>query len=420
MCTLVEISCGPPLATSALMSLGSVAPGWLLRSAASQPQRDRDTVLVVVQLTGGNDGLNTVVPYGDDEYGRSRTTLRLPTNELHKIDSSAGLSPANGSVHATLPGGLPEHRPGRGLPGLRTGTTIARCGSGIPPIRRSSGNSQRVGWAGWPTASGVQPRPDMPAVFVGPIARPFALNAENVVVPSHPLGGGSSFVVARWAVPAVTSAAHFEDPPAAQRTRRQYAAAIPARQHARRSRQERAGRVGDQGPRHRPSIRRSGWQDISAPSPSSSGPISASGSSSRNSAAAASAASTTTPTSSATTAPCCTSWRNRSPRSSRIFRRDKTLDRVLLMTFSEFGRTVRENGRRGTDHGDAGPVFLAGGKVQGGLVGSHPSLTDLDGGAPKSHTDFRRVYATVLDRWLGFESGPVLGSRFEPLDVLKA
>jgi len=97
---------------------------------------------------------------------------------------------------------------------------------------------------------------------------------------------------------------------------------------------------------------------------------------------------------------------------------DRQLDRVLLMTFSEFGRTVKENGRRGTDHGAAAPMFLAGGRVKGGLLGAHPSLTDLDKGALKVHTDFRRVYATVLDRWLGFDSEPVLGGRFEPLDVL--
>ena len=53
-------------------------------------------------------------------------------------------------------------------------------------------------------------------------------------------------------------------------------------------------------------------------------------------------------------------------------------------------------------------------------MGPHPSLTDLDKGALKMHTDFRRVYATVLDRWLGFESEPVLGGRFEPLDVFEA
>jgi hypothetical protein len=99
-------------------------------------------------------------------------------------------------------------------------------------------------------------------------------------------------------------------------------------------------------------------------------------------------------------------------------KRDGTLDRVLLMTFSEFGRTVAENGRHGTGHGAAAPVFLAGGKVKGGLVGSHPSLTDLDAGALKVQTDFRRVYATALDRWLGIDSRSVLDRVYEPVDVL--
>ncbi len=79
---------------------------------------------------------------------------------------------------------------------------------------------------------------------------------------------------------------------------------------------------------------------------------------------------------------------------------------------------LTENGRRGTDHGAAAPLFLAGGKVKGGLVGPHPSLTDLEGDAQKFHTDFRRVYATVLDRWLGFDSQAVLGAKYEPVDML--
>ena len=93
----------------------------------------------------------------------------------------------------------------------------------------------------------------------------------------------------------------------------------------------------------------------------------------------------------------------------------------LLVTFSEFGRTVLENGRRGTDHGSAAPVFLAGGKLKGGLIGQHPSLAELEGGGGvKHHTDFRRVYATLLDRWLGWDSKPILGASYAPLDVLKA
>jgi uncharacterized protein (DUF1501 family) len=101
-------------------------------------------------------------------------------------------------------------------------------------------------------------------------------------------------------------------------------------------------------------------------------------------------------------------------------KRDKLLDRVLLMTFSEFGRTLKENGRRGTGHGAAAPMLLAGGKVKGGLIGEQPNLTDLDNGALRFHTDFRRLYATVLDRWLGFDSEAVLGRQYESVDVLDA
>jgi uncharacterized protein (DUF1501 family) len=101
-------------------------------------------------------------------------------------------------------------------------------------------------------------------------------------------------------------------------------------------------------------------------------------------------------------------------------RRDKLLDRVLLLTFSEFGRTAEENGRRGTDHGSAAPMFLVGGRLKGGLTGQQPSLTNLENGGLKHHTDFRQVYATVLDGWLGIDSRAVLGRQFEPLDVLSA
>jgi uncharacterized protein (DUF1501 family) len=88
-----------------------------------------------------------------------------------------------------------------------------------------------------------------------------------------------------------------------------------------------------------------------------------------------------------------------------------------MMTFSEFGRTVSENGRRGTGHGAAAPMFLVGGQLRGGLAGPHPSLTDLEGDAPKFHTDFRQVYATMLDRWLGLDSREILGGEFAPLEL---
>src|SRR5207237_1644192 len=84
-------------------------------------------------------------------------------------------------------------------------------------------------------------------------------------------------------------------------------------------------------------------------------------------------------------------------------------ERVMLMTFSEFGRRAKENGSKGTDHGSGAPMFLVGGKVKAGLVGEHPSLTKLEMGNLKHAIDFRQVYAAVLDNWLGVPRKTILG-----------
>jgi uncharacterized protein (DUF1501 family) len=92
-------------------------------------------------------------------------------------------------------------------------------------------------------------------------------------------------------------------------------------------------------------------------------------------------------------------------------------ERVVLATYSEFGRRVKENGSLGTDHGAASQMFvIRAGK--GGMYGAHPTLTDLDEGDLKFHTDFRSVYATLLEKWLGFASQPVLGSQFATMDFV--
>ena len=93
-------------------------------------------------------------------------------------------------------------------------------------------------------------------------------------------------------------------------------------------------------------------------------------------------------------------------------------NRVLVMTFSEFGRRVNQNASGGTDHGAAAPMFLLGGGLRGGLHGRHPSLTQLDRGDLAWTTDFRSVYATVLERWLKVPADKVLGRRFPLLGVV--
>ncbi|MDD5140722.1 MAG: DUF1501 domain-containing protein [Verrucomicrobiales bacterium] len=96
------------------------------------------------------------------------------------------------------------------------------------------------------------------------------------------------------------------------------------------------------------------------------------------------------------------------------------MQRVLVMTFSEFGRRVSENANGGTDHGAAAPMFIVGNKVKAGLLGKYPSLApeDLFQGDIKYNVDFRNVYAAVLENWLKTKSAPVLGKQFEPLPLV--
>jgi uncharacterized protein (DUF1501 family) len=96
------------------------------------------------------------------------------------------------------------------------------------------------------------------------------------------------------------------------------------------------------------------------------------------------------------------------------------MSRVLLMTFSEFGRRVSENASTGTDHGAAAPMFVIGNKVKAGLLGQHPGLApgDLFQGDLKYSVDFRSVYASVLENWLQTKSQAILGKKFTPLPIV--
>ncbi|MGH8706147.1 MAG: DUF1501 domain-containing protein [Burkholderiales bacterium] len=94
-------------------------------------------------------------------------------------------------------------------------------------------------------------------------------------------------------------------------------------------------------------------------------------------------------------------------------------DSTLVMTYAEFGRRPQENNSMGTDHGAAAAHFVAGGRVRGGLYGQAPRLDDLEGGNLRHAVDFRSLYATALERWWGVQSARTLGARFETLDLLR-
>lgn len=91
---------------------------------------------------------------------------------------------------------------------------------------------------------------------------------------------------------------------------------------------------------------------------------------------------------------------------------------ILTLTVSEFGRSVPENSMGGTDHGAASCLFVIGRRVNGGVYGDYPDLNDLENAALKPTIDFRRVYATILEKWLGADSEKVLNGRFGNLGFM--
>ena len=393
------------LKAGALVSFAANAPVSLLRAATTAPQRERDTVLVVLQLSGGNDGLNTVIPYADDAYHRGRPTLRQMARGAHKLDSHLAFHPRMEGFYRLYRDGLLSIVQGVGYPDADRNHP-----GGMRNWHTADPRSPKTqtGWLGRATDRLWKPaEANVPAMFVGAIPQPFASNAEQVIVSSvrsprelvsQSLPSAGRSVPAEPAqswldslrrataqvqannrrLESVMAASSSADYP-------QFVLAEELRAIAQLIRADLGVRI---------FFTELGGGNIG-------GFDNHAGQLGNH----------------------CSLVHQLSESVSAFIRdlqRDKLHERVLLMTFSEFGRTVRENGRRGSDHGLAQPVFLAGGRLKGGLCGAHPSLTDVEKDGLKFHTDFRRVYATALDRWLGVDSRSVLGVPFEPLEVLRA
>jgi len=390
-----------------LLSLTPAVPSFLTQAAraAETARVDDQTVLVVLLLSGGNDGLNTVVPVSDDEYGRNRNTLRLTKREVLRIDDDLGFHPALeglarlfGEGKLSVVQGVGHAGSSRDHNGAMRDWHTARPGD----------NSCETGWMGRAIDAVDRPdRADVPGVFVGPISTPMGMTAQRFVVP-HVRSLEQLTLRETAAAEEVGDPSQAAENPLVDYVRHGAVAAVAG------SRQVqdvlRAGVMGSY-----PDFPLAGQLKIIAQliradlgiriffAELGGGGI---GGFDNHANQRDNHAALLSQFSQAVTA---------------LFddlARAGLADRVVLMTFSEFGRTLKENGRRGTDHGAAAPVFLAGGRVRGGLIGAHPDLTDLDQGAPKPHTDFRRLYATMLDRWLGFDSRQILGARFEPLEDL--
>ena len=390
------------VAAPALLSLGGAVPTFLTHAADAAKGKNRtDRVLVVVQLSGGNDGLNTVVPYADDIYNRKRSTLRLRARDVLKIDDYVGFHPRMEGFSRLLKAGRLGIVQGIGCPGSdRSHPGAMRNWH----TARPNDPQCPTGWIGRAidNASRKDPAP-APGVFVGPIDRPFALAAQNAVVPS--IRSARQLTLRRKGA---ASNQRTTDNPLAEHVRN---ADRGARATSRRIQAVLAGASGAEGyPQqglgpHLKTVAELIGADVGIRiffTELGGGGIGGfdNHANQRDNHAA---------------------LLGHLSASLTAFAADltarKCLDRVALMTFSEFGRTLTENGRKGTGHGNSASAFLMGSKVRAGLIGKHPPLTDLDNDAPRFHTDFRRLYATVLTGWLGMDSEPAVGADFKPLDL---
>jgi uncharacterized protein (DUF1501 family) len=389
------------LQQSALISLSPLVPAFLSQSAFAASAKADDRVLVVIQLDGGNDGLNTVVPYADENYARFRRELRIKTEEVLKLDDAVGLHPALKSA-ADL---------------VEEGRLAIVQGVGYPNPNRSHFESMAIwhharvvgadhdgnGWLGR-AAELAQPRNASAAdsIYVGPDAVPVALRGRRANAVS--LQNEADLKLMAGVVPRVGEPADSADLAAfVQRTVAQSFAA--ARQFGE-SAQASSAASSDY-----PDTKLAGKLQLVSKLLKLGGGtriyyVSQSGYD-------------THAAQSFQHAQLLREFAGALKAFLNDLQAAQLDERVVVLAFSEFGRRVEENGSAGTDHGAAGPVFLAGSPVQPGLIGRHPSLTDLDQGDLKMAIDFRQVYATLLSDWLGVDSKAVLAHSFEPLPCLK-
>ncbi|MCP5524692.1 MAG: DUF1501 domain-containing protein [Verrucomicrobiales bacterium] len=399
------------LGASALLTFAPRIPGFLARAGEAARRRPGpdETILVVLQLSGGNDGLNSVVPFTNDAYIKARPTLHLREDEVLKLNDELGFHPRLQAFKALHDEGLLGILQGVGCDKLsRDHDGAMRTWHVADPGE----TPRQTGWIGR-AADALIARPGTatPACFMGGIPRPFALNAAAAVVPAF--RGPQDLLLRDGRAKSVRGSAHAEAPvnPLLNQVRQAAAEA-----EAQSSRLRAILEQGEGGNGYPDFPFAQDLRGISQLIQADLGTriffaeLGGGGIGGFDNHANQAGNHDALLEQLATGVAAFV----------RDLRRHDLLDRVVLMTFSEFGRTLEENGRHGTNHGAAGPVFLAGGGVAAGLLGSHPSLTDLDQGGLRHSVDFRQLYSAVLGNWLGLDAADLLGGTFEPASLWPA
>jgi uncharacterized protein (DUF1501 family) len=365
----------------------------LLQAARDRPLAQGSGILVLVTMYGGNDGINTLIPYADPAYHQSRPELAYAASDVLHLDSALGLNP--------------------GMPGLarlwqQRQLAVIR-GVGYPKPDHSHFRSMdiwqtaspdepvRTGWIGrWLDATGDDP---LRAVNIGTVLPPLAVGekltaAALSVTGDHTLKSFANTVNALGAPDTQDTAAMALVRQSYRAVQTTDAALQPAIQQAsHKGRSPTAKNKSDDALADQLAVVA---RCIKAGVPTRVYSVSLGG--------------------------FDTHADERGTQQRQVSRLDTAvtgfLDQiagdphgrnVVLMAYSEFGRRVRANASQGTDHGTAGPMFIAGAPVKGGFYGDEPSLTDLDNGDLKVTTDFRDVYHEVLTRTLGTDPGPIVG-----------
>jgi uncharacterized protein (DUF1501 family) len=399
-------------------------------NAVTQTATGKDgTILVVLQLAGGNDGLSMVVPYADDAYHRARPRLALPNEQILTIDHHVGLNPKLAGLKSLYEEGHLAIVQGVGYPNPN------RSHFRSTEIWQTASDADRNETHGWlgryfdNCCSGADPTigvaigEEMPQAFAAknPTGVTFSRPEQFRWRASQPGSGHMSAEETFFrqlngfdeeSTPAATDGASIGTLPGTskselstldflQRTAldaqlssdkilaiaRKYKSTIPYPQGQLAANLSLIARMIAGGLTTRVYYASQGGFDTHAGQFNTHGRLMTE----LNDAVAAFVAD---------------------------LKQQGNFERVLLITFSEFGRRVAENANGGTDHGTAAPMFVLGGRVKPGLFSKHPSLTDLDYGDLKFNTDFRSVYGTVLDSWLNTPSQIVLGRKFPSLAIL--
>ncbi len=394
---------------TSLVSLTPLVPSLFGRIAGAANASADARSLVVIQLDGGNDGVNTVVPFGDDDYSRNRDALRLDTKKLHKLNDHVGLHPQMKAAKHLFDDGR---------------FTIVQ-GVGYPNPNRSHFESMRIwqtarldaedrngyGWLGRALDAEQKSRiPGQPgAIYVGPEQAPTALwgrRAEAAAVGN--LESAKLPFAADQMIPASSQLAadKASGDDLSLFTTRQVLSAYAAADQL-----QRDFTVKAESATKYPGTKLAEHLKIVSQ-------LIQSGSGARV---------------------FYTTQGGYDTHASQLYTHSGLLrdfsealsaflndlkskgleDRVLILAFSEFGRRVKENDSQGTDHGAAGPVFLAGSMTAGGLIGPMPNLSDLDNGDIKMNIDLRQIYATILEDWLHLDAARILDGKFPKSGFIK-